>query len=458
MKKLIITTVLIGSICTGVFSQKSDSLIARTIYDEALTKGESYEMLEYLCLSIGHRLSGSPQAAAAVEWARQKMVEYEFDKVELQEVMVPHWVRGDLEYGKIVNSAAIGTKEVPICALGGSIATGSNGVTARVIEVTNFDQLEELGRKGIEGKFVFYNRPMDARYIHTGSAYGGAVDQRHLGAAMATKYGAVGVLVRSMTLAIDDVPHTGSMKYDSVGIKIPGVAISTKGANLLSGLLKNDPNLMFHMELNCKTLPDVLSYNVIGEMEGTEYPDEIILVGGHLDAWDKGHGAHDDGAGCVQSIEALRILKVLGIKPKRTIRAVMFMNEENGLRGAKKYAAVAKEKGENHIAAIESDAGGFTPRGFGIYGEPEALKKIQSFSRVFDHYGIIDLKKGWGGADINQLKDQGVTLIGYRPDSQRYFDLHHTSEDTFDKINKRELELGAASMAVLVYLLSEYGL
>jgi hypothetical protein len=193
-------------------------------------------------------------------------------------------------------------------------------------------------------------------------------------------------------------------------------------------------------------------------MEGTEYPDEIILVGGHLDAWDKGHGAHDDGAGCVQSIEALRILKVLGIKPKRTIRAVMFMNEENGLRGAKKYASVAKEKGENHIAAIESDAGGFTPRGFGILGEPDALKKIQSFSRVFDRFGIIDLKKGWGGADINQLKDQGVTLIGYRPDSQRYFDLHHTSEDTFDKINKRELELGAASMAVLVYLLSEYGL
>ena len=357
-----------------------------------------------------------------------------------------------------MNSISMGSKEVPVCALGGSIGTGNAGITARVIEVHNFEQLEELGTKGIEGKFVFFNRPMDPTHIHTGTAYGGAVDQRHKGAAHAAKYGAVGVLVRSMTLALDDVPHTGSMKYDSVGVKIPGVAISTRGANLLSGLLKQDQGLMFHLELDCKTLPDVRSHNVIGELKGTEYPDEIILVGGHLDSWDKGHGAHDDGAGCVQSIEVLRLFKALGIQPKRTVRVVMFMNEENGLRGAKKYAAVAKEKGENHIAAIESDAGGFTPRGFGILGTPGAVEKIKSFNRVFDSFGIIDLKAGWGGADINHLKDQGVTLIGYRPDNARYFDLHHTSEDTFDKVNKRELELGAASMAVLVYLLSEYGL
>ena len=219
-----------------------------------------------------------------------------------------------------MNSISMGSKEVPVCALGGSIGTGNAGITARVIEVHNFEQLEELGTKGIEGKFVFFNRPMDPTHIHTGTAYGGAVDQRHKGAAHAAKYGAVGVLVRSMTLALDDVPHTGSMKYDSVGVKIPGVAISTRGANLLSGLLKQDQGLMFHLELDCKTLPDVRSHNVIGELKGTEYPDEIILVGGHLDSWDKGHGAHDDGAGCVQSIEVLRLFKALGIQPKRTVK------------------------------------------------------------------------------------------------------------------------------------------
>ena len=452
--------ILIVLICVASqsISQNNDSIVARKIFNEELTNGESYEMLEYLCLEIGSRLSGSPQAAAAVEWSRQVMESYGFDKVTLQEVMVPHWVRGKREYGKIVNSGAIGSKEVPVCALGGSIGTGKNGVTARVIELQNFEQLEELGEKGVKGKFVFFNRPMDPTKINTGSAYGGAVNQRHKGAAMAAKYGAVGSIVRSMTFALDDVPHTGGMKYDKEGVKIPAAAISTKGANLLSQLLKSDPQLMFHLELDCRTYPDVLSYNVIGEITGSELPEEIIAVGGHLDSWDKGHGAHDDGAGCVQSIEALRLLKILGIKPKRTLRAVMFMNEENGLKGAEKYAAVAKEKNEKHIAAIESDAGGYTPRGFGVTGTPETVNKIMSWQPVFDDYKILHLQEGGGGADISKLKDQGVTLIGYKPDTQRYFDLHHTDEDTFDKINKRELELGAASMALLVYLLSEYGL
>jgi hypothetical protein len=295
-------------------------------------------------------------------------------------------------------------------------------------------------------------------FINTGAAYGGAVNQRHKGAAEAAKFGAVGAIVRSMTTKLDDVPHTGSMKYDSVGVKIPGGAISTLAANKLSELLAVEPDLKFYFQMNCETLPDVKSYNVVGEIKGSEIPEEIILVGGHLDSWDVGHGAHDDGTGCVQAIEALRLFKVLGIHPKRTIRAVLFMNEENGIRGGKKYAELAKQNNENHIAAIESDAGGFVPRGFGIKGTEEQVSGVVAWKPIFDDYNMGQIAKGWGGADIGPLKDQGTALIGFRPDTQRYFDLHHTKEDTFDKVHKRELELGAAGMATLLYLLSEYGL
>jgi len=441
-----------------LFSQSRDSLMAREFFTISLAHGKSYEMLDYLTNRIGGRLSGSPEAAAAVEWGKRVMEDEGFDRVFLQEVMVPHWVRGEKEFAQILNSSVIGTEEVPICALGGSIGTGAEGITAEVVEVHNFEELEQLGRAQIEGKIVFYNRPMDPTQISTGAAYGGAVDQRYKGAQEAAKYGAVGVVVRSMTLRKDDHPHTGAMKYDDNIKKIPAAAISTEGADLLSTLCEYDTAFKFHFRMNCKTLPEVKSYNVIGEIRGSEFPDEIILVCGHLDSWDLGDGAHDDGAGCVQAIEVLRLFKTLEIQPKRTLRAVLFMNEENGLGGAKKYAELAKLNNENHIAAIESDAGGFTPRGFGIVGDQEKIDKIVRWKKLFEPYGIYQIGKGHGGADISQLEDQGVTLIGLKVDTQRYFDYHHAVTDTFDKVNKRELELGAATMAVLVYLLSEYGL
>lgn len=452
------TLILIALFPALCFAGEEDSTFARKIFDEALTKGRCYEMLDVLCNDIGARLSGSPEAAKAVEWGKMEMEKHGFDRVFLQEVMVPHWVRGDVEKGVIYTSDGKKNRDVPICALGGSIGTPEGGIKAEVIEVNGLEELKELGEAIISGKIVFFNRPMDPRLISTGSAYGGAVNQRHKGAAESAKYGAIGVVVRSMTLALDDVPHTGAMKYDSAGVKIPAAAISTKGAEYLSVLLKTDPMALFHLELSCETLPDEMSFNVIGEIKGSEKPEEIILVGGHLDSWDLGHGAHDDGAGCVQAIEALRLFKALDIKPKRTIRAVLFMNEENGLRGGKKYAELAKINGENHIAAIESDAGGFTPRGFGINADDTDIEKVQRWNSVFEDYDLLRIGKGWGGADITPLKEQGTVLIGYRPDSQRYFDYHHTSIDTFDKVNKRELELGAASMATLLYFISEYGL
>lgn len=430
----------------------------RTIFDEALTNGQSYPMLEYLSLNIGHRLSGSPSAAAAVEYTRQQMEQLGFDKVFLQEVMVPHWVRGQKEIGRIVNAKTFGTKDVNVIALGNSVGTGPNGLLAEVIEVQSLDELEKLGKKNIEGKIVFFNRPMDPKHIHTGHAYGGAGDQRVKGPSEAAKYGAVGAINRSLTLALNDVPHTGSLIYEEGIPQIPAVAISTIGADYLSKTLKANKGLKFYLETHCEMLPDVLSYNVIGELTGSELPNEYIVVSGHLDSWDVGDGSHDDGAGCVQAIEAVRIFKATGIRPKRTLRAVMFMNEENGLRGGKEYARVAKEKGEKHVAALESDSGGFTPRGFGINASQEAISRIQSWSSLLAPFDLRKIVKGYGGADINPMEDQGVVLIGLMPDSQRYFDYHHTADDTFDKVNKRELELGAAAMAALIYLIDQEGI
>lgn len=439
-------------------AQLTDEQFIRKIYDEALAKGQSYEMLEHLCTKIGPRLSGSPGAAAAVEWSRHVMQAYGFDSVWLQPVMVPHWVRGKKEIGRIVNSKKLGSETVNICALGGSVGTGAGGVLANVVEVKTWDELKQLGEKGVKGKIVFFNRPMDPKLIPMFSSYGGAVDQRANGASEAAKLGAVGVIVRSMGVNLEDYPHTGSLRYALNVPKIPAVAIATRHAEVLSELLKDDKDLKFYFETHCETLPDAPSFNVIGELKGTERPDEVIIVGGHLDSWDLGQGAHDDGAGCVQSIEVLRLFKAMGYRPKRTIRAVMFMNEENGLRGGVEYANQAKLKNEKHIAAIESDRGGFTPRGFTVPTQPKAKAKVQSWKPLLEPYGLTDFNQEGGGADISPLAPQGVPLMGYLPDSQRYFNFHHTAEDTFDKVDKRELELGAAAMAAIIYLIDRYGL
>lgn len=431
----------------------------RLIYDEALLNGQCYQNLDFLANQIGGRLSGSPQAAAAVEWAYQTMDTTGIEKVWKQDVMVPRWIRGDKEILRVSNSVSRGSFSLNACALGGSIATAKNGITAEVIEVKYFNELEKLGKENIEGKIIFFNRKMDARFINTFYAYSGCVEQRWAGAAKAAKYGAVAVIVRSMTLAQDDFPHTGSMGYEDGITKIPAASISTNSADVLSAMLKEQNDLKIYFKQNCKTLPDVLSHNVIGEIKGSEFPDEIIVVGGHLDSWDIGDGAHDDGAGCVQSIEVLRIIQALGIKPKRTIRAVMFMNEENGLRGGTKYADVAATSNQKHIAAIETDRGGFAPDYFTVENMSEKqLMLLESWLPLLKEYGISAIKQGGSGADISPLKPQGTVLMGLVPESQRYFDYHHCAKDKFEAVNKRELELGAAAMAALVWLISENGI
>jgi hypothetical protein len=458
MKVSIAIFVLLVSCSIQLAAQSQDESTIRKIYDKALAEGQSYQMLEYLSTKIGARLSGSPGAAAAVEWSKQIMKSHGFDSVWLQPVMVPHWVRGKKEVGRVVNLKNRKKIELSICALGNSVGTGPSGLKANVVEVKSFEELKQLGEKNVKGKIVFFNRPMDPTKINTFAAYGGAVNQRGGGASEAAKYGAVGVIVRSMGINLEDYPHTGSVRYALNLPKLPAVAVSTKHAELLSKLLKEEASLQVYFETYSEMLPDAPSFNVVGELKGSEFPEEIIVVGGHLDSWDLGQGAHDDGTGCVQSIEVLRIFKTMDYKPKRTIRAVMFMNEENGLRGGQEYAKQAEQNNETHIAAMESDAGGFTPRGFTMTGPDEVKAKIRAWKPLLESYGLADFSQNGGGADIGPLAPQGVMLIGFSPDSQRYFSYHHTKEDTFDKVDKRELELGSAAMAALIYLIDQYGL
>lgn len=455
MKKVLFPVLILVFVNALHAQLGNDSTALRKIYDYYLTESKCYKNLEYLATKIGGRISGSPQAEKAVQWAKQAMIAAGADTVFLQPCMVPHWVRGKKEVC-IVSAKGISEK-LNICALGSSVGTPAGGTTAKVVEVSSFDELEKLGEAKIKGNIVFYNVFFDARKITTGEAYGETVKYRWAGASRAAKYGAVAAVVRSMSSAHNDFPHTGNMGYDTTvsKVKIPALALSYKAADKLSALLKEQPDLRMKLETDCKNLPEVLSYNVVGQITGTEKKNEFIITGGHLDSWDNGQGAHDDGAGVVQSIEIIEAFKKLGIKPKHSIRAVAFMNEENGLAGGKAYAEAALKNKEKHIAALETDAGGFTPRGFNVDTLNGLYKKAKGWESLFRPYLVDRIDAEGGGADIGPLEKQNVPCIGFEPDSQRYFDYHHTADDTFDKVNRRELELGAAAIGALLYLIDK---
>ncbi len=459
MKKTLLLLVGIVLFFGISFAQEDeDAFKIREIYDVALTEGQCYDWLEYLTQKVGPRLSGSTGAAAAVEFGKQTFDKMGFDSVWLQPCMVPHWERGKPSSARIVNSGVIGTQELKVIALGGSGNSGALGVSAEVIEVKTIDEAKALGPRA-RGKIIFFNRPMDPKQISTFAAYGGAVDQRVHGPREVGVLGAVGAIVRSMTTRIDDVPHSGVTVFREE-TPIPAVAISTNDANMLSELLKKE-SVKINLQTNCEWLEDKLSYNVIGEIKGSEFPDEIILVGGHLDSWDVNQGAHDDGAGVVQSLEVINVFNKMGIKPKRTLRCVWFMNEENGQAGAKKYAEWSNAIPEKHIAAIESDRGGFTPRGFTTEADEKVyktkFKTAKDWEALLGPYGLT-ISPGGSGADVTRLKPQMGLLFGLKPDSQRYFDYHHARNDVFENVNRRELELGAAAMSALVYLIDKHGL
>jgi len=450
--------IILAMIFTTVKSQdfSADSTMISKIYNEALTNGNSYSNLKNLCKEVGHRLSGSKGAEKAVQWGKIVLTRYGLDSIWLQPIKVPHWERGNVERLDVIGGKN-NIYSTSCTALGGSIGTDGGVISGEIIEVNSWEEMRTIGKKKIKGKFVFYNRPMNPTFISTFMAYGRCVDQRHMGASEAAKFGAIGVIVRSMTLKMDKNPHTGSMQYNDSVTKIPAVAISTVDAHHLGEMLEKDPKLKAKMKLSCQTHPDADSYNVIGEIKGSEYPDKVIVVGGHLDSWDIGEGAHDDGAGVVQSIEVLKLFKQMGITPKYTIRCILFMNEENGNRGGLSYAEYVKQEGEEHLMAIETDRGGFTPRGFSIDGTEEQLKIVQGYEQLFEPYNLHIFKRGYSGVDIGPLRDGKICLLGLVPDSQRYFDFHHAPTDTFENVNQRELELGAAALTSIIYLIDKYG-
>ena len=455
-KSIVLAALLFGGITA--FAQSKDEQTLKEIYKSSLTNAKCYPWLEHLSNTIGSRLSGSIGAEKAVLYTKAQLETLGLDKVYLQEVMVPKWVRGEKEVAYL----QVGKQKVnfQICALGGSVATPKKGLQAAIIEVKSLEELKALGTAKVKDKIIFFNRPMDPEYVETFKAYGGCVDQRSSGAREAGLLGAKAVIVRSMNLRLDDLPHTGSTNYGDIlkEQQIPAAAISTIGAELLSKSLKENPNSTLYFKQSCETFDDVLSYNVVGEITGSQHPEKIMVVGGHLDSWDLGDGSHDDGAGCVQSMEVLNIFKNIGYKPKNTLRVVLFMNEENGVRGGKEYEIQSSKNNENHIFALESDSGGFSPRGFTIDADEVNFNKISSWSTLFEPYLIHRFVKGHSGVDIGPLQSKHIVKVGLQPDSQRYFDYHHAANDTFDAVNKRELELGAAAMASLIYLIDQDGI
>lgn len=431
-------------------AQKPEETL-RSIFNEALNDTTAYNHLRYLCTNTKGRIPGSPAAAEAVEYTRQALIKAGADTVWLQKVPVPHWERGR-ESARVISSV-LGTADLTISALGLSVGTTDDGMVAGVVEVKDFSDLQRIGRAGVEGKIVFFNRKVDNTIINTFAGYAGAVDQRTRGASEAARYGAAAVIVRSVTQALHDFPHTGVTRYDEGVTRIPAVAVSTTGAEKLSSMLRADRALKIHLVSSCRNYPDTWSYNVIGEIWGSIKPNEYIISGGHLDSWDISEGAHDDAGGCLQAIEMIRIYKKLGLRPKRTFRAVMFMNEEMTGTGGRVYAEEAAAKGEIHYAAHEADRGVMSPMGFGFDATGDRLSGLKALATYFQPYNIRNFDQGGGGSDIAPLKPQGTLLMGIVPDTHRYFFYHHSANDTFDQVNIREFQMGSAATASLLWLI-----
>jgi len=450
MKKTLALLAFLCLLLNG-FSQNQDSVFIKTIFDNVLTSRVAYQNLEILTKIAPGRLVGSDESIVAQKFLEKYFKDLGVDTVYLQEFKTHSWACDSSSVSILKDS------EIPLrCdALGTSVSTPISGIIAEVIEVQGLADIEKLGTEKIAGKIVFFNRPMKDIFINTFAAYGDAVDQRAHGPAEAAKFGAAGAIVRSVTTSLDDFPHTGSSRFPDS--RIPALAISTLAANLLSMELKENPKTKIRIFVQARDLPEITTYNLVAEIRGKVKPEEAIVVGGHIDSWFNSPGAHDDGAGCVMSCDVLRIFKELNIQNNRTIRAVMFMDEEMFQSGGKAYADFAAQNGQKIYLALEADEGAFTPEGFTVDASESIVKKLNEFKPLLEPYGIGYIKKGGGGVDIYPLKKSGVPLVAYVTDPQRYFDLHHSANDTFDKINYRELNLGSGCITTLIYLIDKYG-
>ncbi|WP_288460855.1 M28 family peptidase [uncultured Chryseobacterium sp.] len=449
MKKILGTTLTLLGLT--VFGQaKEDSIQFAKISTEILNKGKAYNELRELTKNIGHRLSGSASYEKAVTWAEQKLRDAGADKVWLQEVMVPVWVRG--KESLQIKTSGGKWKSLKMLSLGNSEGTGGKDVSGEIIMVRSMEEYDKLSPEQVKDKIVFFNYPFSQTYIETFRGYGDAAKYRSTAASLTAKKGGKFAIIRSLSSAFDDVPHTGSMRYQD-DKKIPAVAVGSTTADELAELLKSQ-KITAKLNSNCGMKGEKLSHSVIGEITGKK-DKSVIVVGGHLDSWDVGEGAHDDGSGIVQSIEVLRTFKNLGIHNNHTIRVVCFANEENGVKGGVMYGKTVKENNEKHLFAIETDAGGFTPRGISLEMDNEKRKQIQSWADLFLPYGVYDFKNTYSGTDLYPLHDLGIPTAELVPDSQRYFDIHHTEEDTFEKVNRRELLLGASTLTQIIYMIDK---
>lgn len=437
----------------------NDSLFIKKMSDDIMGNGKAYENLRQLTKQIGGRLAGSPQMTKAENWGAETLKTLGADRVYMQECKVPNWNRGGVDKASVIKIGDKKEKRVlDILALGNSMGSGKQGVSAEVLALASFAELEERSEE-VKGKIVFFNYGFNPTNLQPFRSYGDAGIYRRVGASRAAKYGAVAILIRSLTEATDNNPHTGVMAYNDSFPKIPAAALGLKDADYLWTTCKRNIAVKVLLVTNGSYLPEAIGHNVVAELKGTQFPNEVITVGGHLDSWDVNEGAHDDGAGIVQTMEVMRALKAMNYTPKRTLRFVLFANEENGGAGGDAYATAAAASNEKHIFALESDAGGFTPRGFGFTTSPDKLNKILEWKSLFLPYGVYDFRQGGGGADIGPLNRKlGTSLAGLSPDGQRYFDVHHARSDVFENVNKRELHLGAVNMAALIYLVDKYGL
>ncbi len=450
MKKILGTSLLLfGMVAFG--QSKEDSIQFRKISTEILNNGKGYSELRELTKNIGHRLSGSEAYEKSVKWAEQKLREAGADKVWLQEVMIPVWERGKESLN--IQTSNGKWKSLKMLSLGNSEGTRGKDVSGEIIMVKSMEEYEKLPAEKVKDKIVFFNYAFSQSFIETFKAYGDAAKYRTTAASLTAKKGGKFAIVRSLSSAFDDVPHTGAMRYEDKVSKIPAVAIGSTTADELEALLKKQ-KVTAKLNSNCGMKGEKLSHSVIGEITGKK-DQSVIVVGGHLDSWDVGEGAHDDGAGIVQSIEVLRTFKKLAIPNNHTIRVVCFANEENGVKGGIQYGKTVKEKNEKHLFAIETDAGGFAPRGIALDMDDAKRNQIKSWSNLFLPYGVYNFEERFSGTDLYPLHDMGIPAAELMPDSQRYFDIHHTEEDTFEKVNRRELLLGATALTQIIYMIDK---
>lgn len=418
---------------------------AQQLMDAAVQSDFAWNRLTFMLDEFGPRFSGSENLENAIEWIVNEMKTEGYDWVWAQPVKVPHWIRGE-ESAKMISPYE---KELSMLGLGGSVASPEDGITAEVIVVSSFDDLKAK-QDEVSGKIVLFNVPF--------TTYGETVAYRTTGAVEAARHGAVASLIRSVTPYSMQTPHTGTSRYEEGIPKIPHAAITVEDAELIQRLTDRGKNVEITMKMNAQTLPEADSHNVIAEIRGSHYPDEIIVLGGHIDSWDVGQGAMDDGGGSVAAWEALRLIKKLGLQPKRTIRVVLWTNEENGLRGANEYYRWVKEEEqslENHILAMESDAGVFDPIGFGFSGSEKAFQILTEIGKLLEPVESGKVRKGGGGADIGPLMRDGVPGMGLIVDGTRYFWYHHTAADTIDKLDMDDFNECVATMAVFAYLVAD---